>query len=131
MIVLDASAAVDLFRWAGRPAERIAERIGEESTVHVPAVFDLEVLHALRGLEAGHKLAAARLTAALSDLGDLRATRHPHQPFRSRIWALRRNLTAYDAAYVALAELLEAPLLTSDHRLARSSGHDARIELPS
>jgi predicted nucleic acid-binding protein len=129
LIVLDASAAVDLLTRNGVRGDRIAERVAGEFAVHVPAVFDLEVLHALRGLEAGGKLPAPSLEAALVDLADLRATRHPHEQLRPRVWALRNNLTAYDAAYVALAELLEAPLLTSDAPLARSSGHAARIEL--
>lgn len=80
-------------------------------------------------MEAGGKLSGGALAGALSDLGDLRATRYGHQPLRRRVWALRKNLTAYDAAYVALAEFLDAPLLTSDARLARSAGHRARIEL--
>jgi predicted nucleic acid-binding protein len=91
---------------------------------------DLEVLHALRGLEAAGRLASETLAAALADLADLRATRHGHEPLRPRVWELRANLTAYDAAYVALAELLEAPLLTTDRPLSRSSGHAARIDLP-
>jgi predicted nucleic acid-binding protein len=130
LIVLDASAGVDLVCRNGERGDRIAARIAGEFTVDVPAVFDLEVLHALRGLEAGGKLSPTSLAAALSDLVDLRATRHDHERLRPRIWALRFNLTAYDAAYVALAELLEAPLLTTDRPLSRTSGHTARIELP-
>jgi predicted nucleic acid-binding protein len=129
LIVLDASAGVDLLSRTTVGADRIAARLAPESTVHVPELFDLEVLHALRGLEAGRKLPPAKITAALRDLVDLRATRHRHDPLRPRIWELRANLTAYDAAYVALAELLDAPLLTSDHALSRSSGHEARIDL--
>ncbi|MQA73791.1 MAG: PIN domain-containing protein [Solirubrobacterales bacterium] len=130
MIVLDASAGVELLCRNGARGDWIAERLAGEFTVHVPALFDLEVLHALRGLEASEKLASTTLGAALSDLVDLRATRHDHERLRPRVWALRRNLTAYDAAYVALAELLEATLLTTDAPLARSSGHEARIEMP-
>lgn len=129
MIVLDASAAVDLACQNGDRGDRIAGRLAGEFTVHVPALFDLEVLQALRGLESAGKLPADTLAAALSDLSDLRAARHGHQQLRPRVWALRRNLTAYDAAYVALAELLDAPLLTSDEALSRSSGHTAAIEL--
>ena len=129
MIVLDASAAVDFICRNGERADRIAERLAAEHTVQVPAVFDLEALHALRGLEAGRKLSPARLAEALRDLADLRATRHDHEQLRPRVWALRRNLTAYDAAYVALAELLDAPLLTSDRALSRSPGHAATVEL--
>ena len=130
MIVLDASAGVDLLSRTTDRADRIAVRLAAESTVHVPELFDLEVLHAFRGLEAGRKLPPDTITAALRDLVDLRATRHRHESLRPRIWELRANLTAYDAAYVALAELLDAPLLTSDWPLVRSAGHEARIELP-
>ena len=129
MIVLDASAAVDFLRRSGARAERVAERLAAEFTLHVPALFDLEVLQALRGLEAGGRISPATLGPALVELADLRATRHSHEYLRSRIWALRHNLTAYDAAYIALAELLEAPLLTSDRAIFRSSGHSAQIEL--
>lgn len=59
----------------------------------------------------------------------MRLTRYPHAPFWARIWQLRDNLTAYDAAYVALAEALDAPLITTDGRLARASGHRATVEL--
>jgi predicted nucleic acid-binding protein len=131
LIVLDASAGVDLICRNGERADRIAARLAGEFTVHVPAIFDLEVLHALGGLEAAGKLSAPGLEAALLDLTDLRATSHGNEPLRPRVWGLRHNLTAYDAAYVALAELLEAPLLTTDRALSRSSGHIARIELPS
>ena len=131
MIVLDASAGVDLVCRNGERGDRIAARLAGEFTVHVPAVFDLEVLHALRDLEAGGSLSPERLRAALTDLSDLRAARHGHEQLRPRVWALRHNLTAYDAAYIALAELLEAPLLTTDRPLSRSSGHTARIELPA
>lgn len=62
-------------------------------------------------------------------LSDLRLTRYSHTPLVARIWELRNNLTAYDAAYVALAEALDAPLVTTDAKLARASGHRARVEL--
>jgi len=75
------------------------------------------------------KLSPATTVAALADLADLQATRHGHEPLLPRVWGLRGNLTAYDAAYVALPGLLDAALLTSDRALTRSSGHSARIEL--
>lgn len=129
MIVLDASAAVDLLLPNRRRGERVADQIRDEHTIHVPALFDLEVLQALRRLELSPGIPRASLTAALADLADLRASRHDHELLRPRIWALRHNLTAYDAAYVALAELLGARLLTTDAALARSARHEARIEL--
>jgi predicted nucleic acid-binding protein len=129
LIVLDASAGVDLLRHTTDRADRIAARLAAESTVHVPELFDIEVLHALRGLESAKKIQPKTVAAALRDFADLRATRHRHEPLRPRIWDLRANLTAYDATYVALAELLDAPLLTSDRPLSQSSGHEARIDL--
>jgi len=128
VIVLDASAGVDLLRREDEISDLIAARVERELAIHVPALFDLEVLHALRGLEAGGKIGGA-LEAMLDDLATLRAIRYEHGPLRPRIWSLRHNLTAYDAAYVALAELLEATLLTTDARLARSGDHEAEIEL--
>lgn len=128
MIVIDASAAVDLFSRA--PAfERVADRIGDEFVVHVPAVFDVEVLSALRGLEASGSTPPEKAEAALVDLEEMRAVRHDHAPLRRRIWELRRNLSPYDAAYVALAELLDAALITRDRALARASGHSAQVEV--
>ena len=128
--MIDASAVVDLLVRRADAASWLANRVRAESSLQVPAVFDLEVLQSLRGLESASAVSSGALVTALSEFVDLRATRHDHGPLRSRIWALRHNLTAYDAAYVALAEALGAPLVTSDARLARSSGHEARIELP-
>ncbi len=130
MIVLDASAAVDIFKPENDSGGWLQARVASEHTIHVPALFDLEVLQAFRGLEAGGILASNAIGTALGDLADLRAVRHGHEPFLGRIWSLRHNLTAYDAAYVALAEALDTPLITTDVALARTSVHEARIELP-
>ncbi len=65
---------------------------------------------------------------ALEDLASARISKYPHTPLVARIWELRGNLTAYDAAYVALAEVLDAPLVTTDGRLAQAPGHRARVE---
>ena len=70
-----------------------------------------------------------RGAAALADLADLPVRRYPHDILLPRVWELRNNLTAYDAVYVALAEALDAPLLTRDKRLAAAAGHHARVEL--
>lgn len=129
MIVLDASAGVDLLHRNRERGDAIGARLAEEFAVHVPAVFDLEVVHAFRGLERAGTLEPDRIEAALRALTALRAVRHDHQILRPRIWELRANLTAYDAAYVALAELLDATLITADRRLARTGGHDALIEV--
>lgn len=127
--MIDASAAVEwlLHSSAGR---RIEDRVcaGAES-LHAPHVLDLEVAHALRRLLREHELSRERAEEALTDLLDLRIMHHPHSFLLPRIWQLRHNLSAYDAAYVALAERFDAALLTRDSRLAAASGHTARIEL--
>lgn len=128
MIVLDASALVELVLVtpAGR---RIAGRIADPVLgLHVPHLVDVEVTQALRRFAREGEIDAASATAALEDLRDLDLQRHAHEPLLQRVWELRENLTAYDAVYVALAEVLDAPLLTCDAPLARAPGHAARVE---
>lgn len=128
MIVLDASATVCLL--LNEPVTRartILERLRGE-TLQAPHLMDVEVTHALRRLVLTGMLAPVRGREALTDLAQLRLTRYPHYPLLDRIWQLRSNLTAYDAAYVALAEFLAAPLVTLDSRMARS-GAGATIEV--
>jgi predicted nucleic acid-binding protein len=129
LIVLDASAAVDwlLQTPAGR---RIDERIfSRNESLHSPHLLELEVAQVLRRLARERMVSADRADQATNDLIDLRIARYPHVVFLPRIWQLRHNFSAYDAAYVALAEELRAPLLTRDIRLASASGHHATIEL--
>lgn len=129
MIVLDASAAVDwlLLTPAG---QRIEKRIfSANESLHAPHLLDLEVTQVLRRLERERMVSAQRAAEAIEDLLDLRIARYPHAVLLPRTWLLRHNLSAYDAAYVALAETLAAPLLTRDNRLASASGHKAVIEL--
>ncbi len=97
--------------------------------MHVPHLLDVEVAQGIRRYWLTEKLDLARCHAALQDLASFDLIRYPHTLFLSRIWQLRSNVTAYDAAYVSLAEALDAPLITRDAALARSSGHRARIEL--
>jgi predicted nucleic acid-binding protein len=92
-------------------------------------VLDLEVAQVLRRYTLSGEMDAERSEQALEDLADLSLYRYPHDVFLFRIWALRRNLTAYDAAYLALAEALDAPLVTRDTALARAPGHRARVEV--
>lgn len=129
MIVLDASATVDLLV-GGSSAARIADRLRGE-VMCAPAMLDVEVVSALRSLEHRGKVAAADCDAALGHLASLGVTRYTHEAFTGRMWELRDALSPYDAAYVALAEALECPLLTCDARLARSHGHDASVEVPT
>ncbi len=129
MIVLDASAAID---WLLQTAagKRIDQRIYSDSeSLHAPHLLDLEVSQVLRRLVREGTVSAHRADDAIEDLLDLRITRYPHFVLLPRIWQLRNNLSAYDAAYVALAEKLGARLLTRDARLASAPGHTAPIEL--
>ncbi len=129
MIVVDASVVLEVL--LGTPIGRGLEfrlRVSGES-LHAPGLIDVEVVQILRRLDRLGDLSARRGGEAVSDLIDLPVRRYPHLPFTRRIWQLRANLTAYDAAYVALAEELGAALITRDARLARSRGHRAEIEL--
>ena len=128
MIVLDASAAIE---WLLQTAagQRIETRIySRGESLHAPHILDLEVAQVLRRLVRETTVSAQRADQALQDLLNLRVTRYPHFIFLSRIWRLRHNLSAYDAAYVVLAEELGATLLTRDHRLASASSPRVRIE---
>jgi predicted nucleic acid-binding protein len=129
VIVLDASAAVDwlLQTSAGQNIER---RIYSRSeTLHAPHLLDLEVTQVLRRLVLHGVVSAPRADEAVRDLLDLRVTRYPHLVLLPRIWQLRHNFSANDAAYIVLAENLGAALVTRDARLASVSGHAAPIEL--
>jgi len=129
VIVVDASAILEVLLNTSASA-RIADRLfGSDDTLHAPHVLDLEVAQVLRRYHLSGELDADRSEEVLEDLADLPLNRYPHDVFLFRIWALRQNLTAYDAAYVALAEALDVPLITRDAVLARASGHRARIEL--
>ena len=110
--------------------EQIADRLlDSQETITAPHLLDLEVLQVLRRYHLGGELDSVRAEMAIEDFTDLLIVRYPHEPLIPRIWELRDNLTAYDAAYVALAEALDAPLLTRDTRLAESQTHTARVEL--
>ena len=127
MIVVDASAVLELV--LRTPVSAAIERrlfaIGQ--TLHAPHLLDLEVAQVLRRYEAAGDITAERARQALQDFADLPLERYPHDLFLWRIWELRRNVTAYDAAYLALAEALPASLLTRDRRLARIPGVRARV----
>jgi len=118
--VLDASAVVELLRWS--PAgQRVAGTIAD-ADLHVPHLCPVEVASALRSLVARGEVLEGRARAALEDLSDLPAIRHPVEPLLPRIWELRDTITAYDATYVALAEALGATLITGDRKLAGAVG---------
>jgi predicted nucleic acid-binding protein len=122
VIVVDASALTDflLGRAAGLAAFA-AELAGREhEPLHAPELVELETLNALRRLAIGGSISDQRAGEAVGDLANLRVIRYPHAPLRDRVWALRHELTAYDAAYLALAAALPEPvLMTADTGLAR------------
>ncbi len=128
MIVLDASVVVELLLWTSS-AELIEARIARDRSLHAPGILDLEVAQAIRRFCATGQTPLSRGRDAVTDLAVLPVRRYPHAPLLQRIWQLRDNLTAYDAAYVALAEVLDAPLVTRDARLGGSAGHRATIEV--
>lgn len=130
MIVLDASAAVELVLGSPRGAT-VRDRIQRtDETLHAPHLLDVEVASVLRRYQLSGELSAEEGREALADLAGLDITRYPHDPLLPRVWELRTAVTAYDAVYLALAEVLEAPLLTLDRRLVRTRGHGARVEMP-
>jgi predicted nucleic acid-binding protein len=124
-IVIDASALIDAFLGDVAADAAIA---GHE--LQAPVTIDAEMLHGLRRQWLAKKLTDAEVDAIILLFRDIPITRHSIQVQNlfERMWSLRRNITAYDAAYVALAESLDIPLLTRDWRLAHSSGHTARIQ---
>ncbi|HEX8408673.1 MAG TPA: type II toxin-antitoxin system VapC family toxin [Thermoanaerobaculia bacterium] len=95
---------------------------------HAPVTIDAELVHALRRNWLVGRISDAQAASAFEALRTRAITRHPVEPLVQRMWSLRRNITAYDASYVALAESLALPLITRDRRLAHSSGHAATIE---
>ncbi len=129
MIVVDASAIIEsLLRTSG--AEAIDRRLFNSGvTLHAPHLLDIEVAQTIRRYVAAADITVERGAEALADLAAFPLRRHPHDLLLPRIWALRNNFTAYDAAYVALAEALDAALLTCDQRLASAVKDHALVGL--
>lgn len=130
VIVVDASVLAPALVDEGSSGLRARSRLSGERLV-APELIDLEVASVLRNLSRAKKLSAARAVHALDDLGDLPLERASHRHLIRRCWELRENLTTYDAAYVALAELLAVPLVTADHRLASAPRLRCDIEVLS
>lgn len=129
MIVLDASAVIELLLQTAR-GRRIEARIFEGSELlNAPHLVDTEVLQVMRRLVIGRELTLAAADAAVRDLADLDLVRHGHEELAGRVWELRRNLGAYDATYLALAEALGATLVTCDRRFLRVPGRRAEVEV--
>jgi len=129
VIVVDASAILEIL--LNTPVGvRLTDRLfAPGESLHAPYLIDVEVAQVLRRYARTRELDDARGREALEDLADLPLTRYPHGLLLARIWELRDSVTAYDAAYVALAEALDAPLVTRDGALAKTGAHAARIEL--
>jgi predicted nucleic acid-binding protein len=129
VIVLDASALVELILDTPN-GHLIAARIADPAeSLHVPHLADIEVVQALRRYERDGEISAQDAETALDDLRALDLQRHPHEPLLERVWELRTNLTAYDAVYVALAEVLDCKVLTCDRPLSRAPGMSRRVVL--
>lgn len=129
MIVVDASALLEVLLNTSAAAGIADRLLHSDETLHAPHLIDLEIAQVLRRYVVSGALTADRGRHALQDLADFPIERYPHDVLLPRIWELRHNFTAYDAAYLALAEGLEAPLVTRDAGLATSRGHRALVEL--
>ena len=132
MLVVDASAVTEML--LGRPAgESVTATLREHDfDLHAPHLVDVEVLSALRRVVAAGDASPTRAAEAIADLLDLPLQRYAHEELVPRIWDLRENFSAYDSAYLALAEVIAedgAPLLTSDTRLARAASEHTDVEV--
>lgn len=129
MIVVDASVVVDLLAPSADASRLLDATFETGMAVHAPHLLDVEVAQVLRRWTLRGELSTHRGADALRVLGVLPLTRHAATPLLPRIWGLRDRLTAYDANYVALAEGLDATLVTRDRRLARAPGLQCRVQV--
>ncbi len=129
MIVVDASAVLELLLRTEKGVEVQKRVLDSGESLHAPHLIDIEVTQTLRRLVILKEITAARGKQALEDHLALNIKRAAHKDLLERVWSWRDSITAYDAAYVVLAEILDSPLITCDAKLARSHGHKARIEL--
>ncbi len=128
MIVVDTSAVIGVL--AGQPrVARLVDRVINDGDLHAPHLIDVEFQHALRRLVVDGGISDDRAADARMDFANLTIVRYPHVSLADRMWELRPNVTAYDAAFLALAEALGAPLVTCDARLARAPGQAASVEV--
>jgi predicted nucleic acid-binding protein len=127
MIVADASVILEVLLNTAIGAEVEKQLFAPGQTIHVPYVTDLEVMQVLRRYSRTTVISAVRARQAIEDYTDIPLNRYPHGVLLSRIWELRHNFTAYDAAYIALAEALDSPLMTRDRAFATIHGHRAKV----
>lgn len=130
MMVLDASVVVE-WLLAGPRGAAVADALGDDpdGVFLAPDLIDAEVVQVFRRLARTGVVSPARATASVALLERLPMDRRPTLPLVPRMWALRENLTAYDATYVALAEALQCPLLTCDARVRDAPGHTATVRV--
>jgi predicted nucleic acid-binding protein len=129
MIVVDASALLEFLLQTSIGVRVETRLFRDEDELHAPHLVDVEVVQGLRRLVRTGEVSSGRADEAIADLTDLDLHRHAHVDLLGRAWKLRDNLSAYDAMYVALAEAIEAPIVTCDGPLATAPGLRARIEV--
>ncbi len=127
--MLDASAVVEWLLDLPLAPEVTARLTRDDQSLHAPHLLSVEVAQVVRHYVAAGDMSAERGAQALTDLADLDVFHHPHEPLLPTMWRLRSNLSAYDAAYVALALALDAPLLTLDARIAAAPVHGAKVDV--
>ena len=129
MIVVDASALLEFLLQTPLGTRVEARLLRDEGEFHSPHLIDVEVTQGLRRLVRAGEVSANRAAEAIEDLIDLDLHRHAHLDLLTRSWKLRDNMTAYDAMYVALAEALDATVVTCDIPLAKAPGFRAHVEV--
>ncbi|MCI0443905.1 type II toxin-antitoxin system VapC family toxin [bacterium] len=129
MIVVDSSVILEVLLRT-KSSQTIEKKIfSRGQTLHAPHLIDIEIAQVIRRYASAGEITPERGSQAIEDLIDFRISRYSHDILLPRIWELRTNMTAYDATYVSLAEILDSPLLTRDAKLARSPGSNAKIRL--
>ncbi|MGH2961196.1 MAG: type II toxin-antitoxin system VapC family toxin [Solirubrobacterales bacterium] len=126
--MIDTSAVLEVIVTRD-PDQRLVAHLDDDGDLHAPHLLDVEILHALRGHLRAGRLSIDRAADVRANFAELTISRYGHELLMERMWQLRDNLSAYDATFVALAELLEAPLVTCDARVAAAPGTAAEVQL--
>ena len=129
MIVVDASALLEFLLQTPLGTRVEARLFRQADEFHAPHLVDVEVVQGLRRLVRTGEVSSGRAAEAIADLGELDLHRHAHVDLLDRAWRLRDNISAYDAVYIALAEAIDAPIVTCDGPLAKAPGHRANIDV--
>jgi predicted nucleic acid-binding protein len=129
MIVVDASALLEFLLQTPLGTRVEARLFRHDDEFHAPHLADVEVVQGLRRLVRKGEVSSGRAVEAIADLTELDLHRHNHVDLVARAWHLRANISAYDGVYIALAEAIDAPIVTCDGPLAKAPGHRAKIEL--